>query len=374
MNTTWAVNEERIKKEFSELVAIDSVTFSERQMADCLAGKLRNLGFQVTEDQAGERYGGNAGNLYAYLPGTLPGEPVLFSAHMDTVSPGKGKRAVFCEDGRILSGGDTVLGADDLAGVVEILEGVRYVQEAGQPHRGIEILFAIGEEAHAKGTSVFDFSKVKSREAYVLDMSGEIGSAVLQAPSIVSFKAVMRGRAAHAGFEPEKGTNAIQAMSRAIAGIRQGRLDKETTLNIGMISGGEALNIVSEVCTCVGEARSYDHERVLQCVEQAKKVFVQSAEELGASCDFEERVEITAYRVGESQPIVKRFQESCARLGIEPKLVSTFGGSDNNNFVRHGIDGIVLSCGMYQVHSTKEYTIVEELKKGAALVAELISY
>lgn len=368
----WPINEMRIKKEFSELVAIDSVSFSERQMADCLTEKCKSLGFKVTEDRAGAHYGGNAGNLYGFLQGTLPGEPVLLSAHMDTVSPGKGKKAVFLEDGRIVSKGDTVLGADDLAGIVEILEGIRCVQEAGKPHRDIEILFPIGEEDYVKGTDVFDFKTVRSKEAYVLDMSGPVGRAAIQAPSLISFQSVIHGRAAHAGFEPEKGVNAILAMSRAIAEIRQGRLDQETTFNIGSVFGGEALNIVPEICTCTGEIRSYQNETALKYMEQVKNIFMQKAEEVGAICEFHQKVELTAYKIEENQPVVKRFQEGCKRLGIEPELVQTFGGSDNNNFVKNGIDGIVLSCGMYQVHSTNEYTIVEELKKGAALVAELL--
>ncbi|MEE1312377.1 MAG: M20/M25/M40 family metallo-hydrolase [Lachnospiraceae bacterium] len=372
-NKIEVINIERIKEEFSELVRIDSVTFSERKMADRLTKKLKDLKFQVTEDLAGAYYGGNAGNLYGFLKGTLPGPPILLSAHMDTVEPGLGKQAVFHEDGKITSSDDTVLGADDLSGVVEILEGIRCVQEMGLDHRDIEILFPIGEEAYVKGTDVFDFKKIKAKEAYVLDMSGPIGTAALKAPSIISFKVEIHGRAAHAGFEPERGIHAISIMSNAIAKIRQGRFDEETTFNIGTISGGKALNIVPEICTCTGEVRSYHHEKALKCIEEAKEIFLQEAHKEGAVCEFSDRVDVTAYKIEDSNQTVKRFQKSCRNLGIEPELTSTFGGSDNNNFVKNNINGIVLSCGMYQVHSTKEYALIEELKKGAALVAELLT-
>lgn len=365
-------NMERIKKEFQELTLIDSVTFSERQMADCLAKKLKELGFGVTEDQAGAHYGGNAGNLYGFLKGALPGPPILLSAHMDTVQPGKGKKAVFHGDGTVTSGGDTVLGADDLAGVVEILEGIRRVREMGQPHRDIEVLFSIGEEAYLKGTDVFDFSKIQAREAYVLDVSGPVGTAVIQAPSIASFEAVIHGKAAHAGFEPERGIHAAAVMCSAIAGIRQGRLDGETTLNIGTISGGDAPNIVPKRCACTGEVRSYSHERALRCVGQVEQAFLQKAKEAGAVCEFSQRVDVTAYQAKEDSPAVRKFKKSCGSLGIQPKITSAFGGSDNNNFVKNGIHGIALSCGMFRVHSVEEYTSVEELAKGAALVAKLL--
>lgn len=368
------INVERIKDEFAELVAVDSVTFQERQMADVLKEKLTELGFEVTEDSAGTYYGGNAGNLYGFLKGTLPGRPILLSAHMDTVQPGKGKKAILHENGRITSDGSTVLGADDLAGVVEILEGIRYVEEAGIPHRDIEVLFPIGEEAYVKGTDMLDYSKIKAEEAFVLDMSGPVGTAVLQAPSIISFKAVMYGKASHAGFAPEKGVHAISVMSRAITEIRQGRLDEDTTLNIGTISGGEALNIVPELCICTGEVRSYDHAKALKCIEDARNMFGQKAGEAGAVCEFSWRVDTTAYKTKGDSPAVQRFQQSCRELGIEPELTRTFGGSDNNNFVKNGINGVVLSCGMYQVHSTEEYTVVEELVKGAALVTVLIDH
>lgn len=366
------VNRERLQQEFAELTGIDSVSFSERQMADQLKKRLLELGFTVLEDQAGKHYGGNAGNVYGYRKGTLPGSGVLLSAHMDTVQPGIGKKAIFSEDGTITSQGDTILGADDVTGIVEILEGIRCVQEAGLPHRDVEVLFPIAEEVYIKGTTVFDFSQIRAREAYVLDLSGPIGTAALQAPTLISFTVTVTGKAAHAGFSPEDGIHAVQIMCYAVGEIPQGHVDEETTLNIGLISGGEATNIVPPSCTCKGEIRSYSHEKALAALEKVRRQFQQIAEAGGAKFHLESSVDLMAYRVGEDALAVEHFKEACDRLGISWNLTRTFGGSDNNNFLRHGISGIVLSCGMYEVHSVREYTKMKDLECGARLVAELI--
>lgn len=370
--TGISVDRKRLQEEFVELTSIDSLSFGEREMADRLKERLASLGFEVREDQAGDYYGGNAGNVYGYLKGTLPGPGVLLSAHMDTVQPGKGKKAIPADDGRITSGGDTVLGADDVAGVVEILEGIRSVQEAGLEHRDVEVLFPIAEEVYIKGTDQFDFSDVRAKEAYVLDMSGPVGTAALQAPTLISFTVTVTGKAAHAGFSPEEGIHAIRLMCHAVSGIDQGRVDGETTLNIGLISGGEATNIVPPSSVCRGEIRSYSHEKALAVLEEVREQFRRVTEGTGAEFRLDSTIDLVAYKVEEDAQVVKHFTGACDSLGIDWKLTSTFGGSDNNNFVRKGIPGLVLSCGMYEVHSVREYARIEDLELGAELVAELI--
>ena len=370
-------NEKRIRELFEELVSIDSVSFSERQMADCLTDILKEMKFEVSEDSAGEFYGGNAGNLYGFLKGTGEGTSTLFVAHMDTVHPGASKKAVFHEDGKITSDGTTVLGSDDVAGIVEILEGIRLVQEQNIPHGDIEILFPIAEELYDKGSKVFDFSVVKSKQAYVLDFSGHVGKAALRAPSIVSFRVEIKGKASHAGFAPEKGINAIALMAEGISKIRQGRLEDETTLNIGLIHGGSMTNIVSENCVCEGEIRGYHHERVMELLEETKQIFetvIETAQgtDKNAELLFSHEINIKAYAVDKNSGVVQRFCRACEKIGVEPELTETFGGSDNNVIVNQGIDGVVLSCGMNNAHSVHEYIEMEDLVKGAALVKELI--
>ena len=362
----------RICREFARLVEIDAPSFGERQMADYLKKKLAELGAEVEEDKAGEVIGGNAGNILGILKGTLPGPPVFLCAHMDTVEPALHKKAVFLEDGTITSAGDTVLGADDAAGLVQILEGIRMVQEAGCPHRDLEILFPAAEEVYTKGSSAFDFTKLRGKEAYVLYLSGPVGMAAAKAPSLISFQITIQGKAAHAGFEPKKGIHAIVAAAKAIAEVPQGHLDQDTTCNVGLIKGGTATNIVPEACMVQGEIRSFAHEKALACMENIKRIFEKEAENAGASCQAEIEIHLEAYETEKTEVVVRHFQKACKDLGLPGGLTETFGGSDNNSFAKHGIPGLVLSNGMYQAHSTKEYTTYEDLEKGAKLIARLI--
>ena len=365
------INEKRVTDLFFELTAIDSPSFKERAFADCLKVKLADLGFEVSEDDRNSVYGSEAGNVLAVSKGSLPGEPLLFCAHMDTVEPAVGKKAVLKEDGRITSDGSTVLGSDDVAGIVEILEAVRHLDEEGIERRSLELLFPFAEEPHLKGSRVFDHSVLKAKEAYVLDMSGAPGAAALKAPTIIQFDVVITGKAAHAGFNPEEGKHAIAAAAAAISEIRSGRLDEETTCNVGKINGGLAMNIVPERCAVSGEVRSYRHERAVSLIEEIRGIFEKNLG--GCAMTFETDDEVRAYDVEPSHPVVKRFEEACKETGLPGTLTKTFGGSDNNNFMRNGITGIVLSCGMNAVHSTAEYTSVDELVKGTELVAKLMT-
>lgn len=367
------IKEDRLVDEFCKLVSIDSPTFGERKMADYLKEVLIQLGFLVTEDKSGERYNSDCGNVYGYLQGNIEGEPLLFSAHMDTVEPSKGKKAVIKENGIITSDGTTVLGADDLSGIVAILESLRVIKENKLPHRCIEVLFLIGEESYLLGSNVYDFSEIKSKEAYVLDLSGPVGLAAVKAPTVVSFTANIKGKAAHAGFAPEDGIHAIKVAGNAIASIEQGRIDDEMTVNIGTIEGGIARNIVPDHCVIKGEVRSLTHQKALDEIQTIKNIFMESAMKLGANCDFETSFGCIAYEVKETHPVVMRFQKVCKELNCKTELVTTSGGSDNNNFLLNDITGIVLACAMNQVHSCDEYTTISELMKITNIVLSLMT-
>ncbi len=367
------INKKRMTDEFRKLVSIDSASFQEREMADVLMKYLQELGFEATEDGAGGYYNGNAGNIYGFLKGDLDGAPILFSAHMDTVEPGKNKRAVVHPDGTITSDGNTVLGADDLAGVVAILEAVRTIKEQGLPHRSIEVLFTIAEEVYIRGSEVFDYKLIKAKEAYVLDLSGPVGTAALKAPTLISFTAKFIGRASHAGFAPEQGIHAISVAAEAITGIRQGRIDEETTVNVGTIEGGLARNIVPENCILMGEVRSLNHEKTRTEILRIEHIFKEISQKRGAVLEFDTSFGCIAYEVDREHQVVKRFEKVCMELGYKTDFVATFGGSDNNNFLRNGITGIVLACGMNEVHSCKEYTHMDELEKCGNLTLKLMT-
>ncbi len=367
------MNTQRLIDEFCKLVAIDSPSFHERKMADILKDYLLELGFDVQEDDANKFYNSECGNVYGYLEGNIEGNPILFSAHMDTVEPACGKTAVVKEDGRIESDGTTVLGADDISGIVAILEALRSIKESGMTHRSIEVLFAIAEEPYLRGSNVFDYSKIKAKEAYVLDLTGSVGELAYLAPTVFSIDAKIQGKAAHAGFAPEKGINAIAIAAKAINRLQLGRIDEETTANIGLIEGGLATNIVPDACLVKGEIRSFKHEKALAQTELMKKIFNDTAKELGGTCEVSLICCCKAYEIEKDHIVIKRFQKVCEELKIDVSMEKTFGGSDNNNFVLHGIVGIVIACAMNQVHSCSEYTTVEELVRITSIVEKLMT-
>ncbi len=377
----------KLQEEFLELVAIDSPSWGEADMAKAVKKKLVELGFQVKEDNAGElavEQGlcqaqaegttpvGQAGNIYGYLPGELDLPPILFSAHLDTVEPAKGKSAICEADGTIRSAGKAVLGADCLAGMVEILQGIRLAKASGKAHRPIEVLISVAEETYCQGASLFDFSQVQARDSYVLDLTGPVGSAARRAPSLVSFRAQVQGRAAHSGMEPEKGINAIAIMAQILTRIPQGHLDEETTCNVGMINGGRMINIVPDSCTIQGEVRGYDHEKVMSVVEDIATLVEQQCRVKGAKSNFDYTIHIHSYETSTASSAVRRFQDACEALGLSGNLTQTFGGSDQNPLSQHGIQGLVLSNGMYKMHTVEEYTTIEDLYQGSLLVAGLI--
>lgn len=366
------INKDRLIACFTDLVSIDSRSFDERETGEFIQRHLEALGFSVSEDDAGKRFNGSCGNIYGFKKGGLEGEPLLFCAHMDTVEPSGGKQAIIGENGVIKSNGKTVLGADDCAGIAAILEALHVLEERSIPRRSVEVLFTIAEELYCKGAEQFDFSRINAKEAYVLDLMGPIGLAAHKAPTILSFNVTVTGRSSHAGFAPQEGVHSIAAAADAIGKLRMGRLDEETTLNVGVIQGGLATNIVPERCSVSGEIRSYSHAKALRTADVVKKHFADSAGVLGASIDFQLQLHCEAYETRLDHPVVKRFERVCGERGLQAVLQPTFGGSDNNCLAKHGIHGLVIANAMHQCHSCEEYTTVEELCAIAELTLSLM--
>ena len=367
------MNKNRLLETFKALVSIDSPSFGERDMCDYLKEYLVKLGFEIFEDDTGRQTGGNSGNLYAYLDGDNNMAPLLFSSHMDTVEPAKGKRAIIHDDGKITSAGNTVLGADDFAGVCAILEAVKTITESNLSHRPIELLFPAAEEHYGLGSQLFDYSRIKSTEAYVLDLTGPVGNAANKAPTILTFAVNIKGKAAHAGFASADGIHAVLAASTAITNIPMGQIDEETTCNIGIIKGGVASNIIPADCFVKGEIRSYSHEKAMAQAEIVKKEFESAAKAINAMANVEIICNLKAYETDSSHPVVLRLKKACEALNLPFELRSTFGGSDNNNFALHGINGLVLSSAMENCHSLDEYTYISEIEKLAELTIELMT-
>lgn len=357
---------------FMELVSIDSPSRHERHMADWLTFQLRGIGFAVCEDDAGSIIGGDCGNLFATWKGDVNLPPLLFCAHMDTVQPANGKRAVLDPDGTIHSAGDTVLGADDLSAITAILEAIRTIKKSGKQHRSIELLFSVSEETYCAGASVFDFSKVKAKESYVLDYEGAPGQAAVAAPSILHFQAEIFGRASHAGFAPEMGVNAIAAAAHAIAQLKTGLVTEGLTLNFGKIHGGLLTNIVPDYCVVEGEIRSFDHHAALVQAERVQNAFQTASDEFHAMLSFSCECLVQAYNVSESSTVAQRYFDICRTCGYHAESVQTLGGSDNNVLAAHGITGIVAASAMHACHSCSEYTTVDELSQLTEIVIDLM--
>lgn len=367
------IEKQRLLNEFTNLVAIDNPSCGEKQMGDYLKQCLLTMGFTVEQDAPLTSSPKSCGNIHGFLKGDGQGTPILFCAHMDAIEPSCGKRAVVCNDGIIRSAGDTVLGADDCAGIAAILEALCTISAEKLSHRPIEVLFTVAEELYCKGAEIFDFSTVQAKEAYVLDLTGPVGTAAYQAPTILSFKVEVIGKAAHAGFAPEDGIHAISVAAVAIDRLRMGRIDEDTTLNIGLIEGGTATNIVPQSCIITGEIRSYSHPKALQQAEKVKECFQKAAEEAGAIAQIRIICCCEGYEIPLCHPVVSRFQTACEKMALEPVLCKTFGGSDNNHLAKHGISGIVLANAMFRCHSCEEYTTVEELCRIAELTLLLMT-
>ena len=365
------INRSRLVSLFEKLVATDSPSFREREMCDTVSGILKSLGVPPAEDDCAKKTGGNCGNLYAFIDGSLDLPPVLFSAHMDTVEPSHGKKMILSENGVITSDKTTVLGADDCAGLAAILEALTVLKESGAEHRPFEILFTASEETYCSGMKAFDVSRLKSKEAYVFDLSGPVGSAAYSAPTIIGFKAVFSGRAAHAGFAPEDGIHAVKAAACAIAGISCGKVGV-STVNIGSVHGGTADNIIPDRCVVTGEIRSLSDVDARIQLENVFHIMQSEADILGASVELQSTVSCTAYSTPTDHEVSMRFKSACKKLDLPLKLCETFGGSDNNCLAQHGIKGLVVATAMNNCHSTDEYTTVSELENAANLALELM--
>ncbi|MDD2213580.1 MAG: M20/M25/M40 family metallo-hydrolase [Oscillospiraceae bacterium] len=369
-----SVNQARLVQTFSDLVAIDALSFEEREMADYLKKVWQETcGVTLQEDGAAAQIGGNAGNLFGRLSGD-PGRPeLLLSAHMDTVAPGRGKKAVVQADGRITSAGNTVLGADDAAALAIILEACRELTERQLSHRPLELLFTVAEEAYARGAAVFDLSQIEAKLAYCLDCSDRLGAYSAQEPTLLSFELTVHGQSAHAGFKPEAGVNAVACAAAAIARLPQGWQDPHTTFNIGRIEGGTATNIVPDTVTVKGEIRSAVHEDALACWQHTVAVFEAEAAQIGASISVSQTLHLTAYQIEASNPALRDYQAVLARRGLEAYAKPSFGGSDNNILVQQGFSGLCLFNPMHDIHTTHEYTQISELTAMTELLIDLLT-
>lgn len=364
------INEQRLLDRFISYVQIDSETKAEGQFAAYLKNQLESLGLHVASDTAGEKIGSDGNNLVGRLNGTLPGEPIIFSAHMDTVVPGKGIVPQIA-DGVIRSAGDTILGADDKGGIAAIIEVLQMLKESGVPHRTVEVLLTIAEEGGLNGAKNMDMSLVTGSQGFVLDSGGTPGQIVIKAPSQDKIEARILGRPAHAGICPEEGISAIQVAASAIQNMNLLRIDEETTANIGIIRGGDATNIVCPEVWIKAEARSLTEEKLTAQTQHMVKCVEEACTAFGATSEIQVTREYGGYSVGAEDPLLK-FTETCmTEMAIKPYRAASGGGSDTNIFNNRGLKLLNLGTGMAKSHTLDEYITVKDLIDLTRLVHKL---
>jgi tripeptide aminopeptidase len=376
------IDKERIVRRFDELVRIYSPSRGERNAMDFIKGFAEALGFDVYEDEAGKKIDGDAGNVIVTIPGNISGgtrtPSIMISAHVDTVEPSSDIEPVI-EDGTIKSAGDTILGADDKAGVVAMLELLNVIAENKEDKQNkllypdMKLVFTIAEEIGLLGAKFLDMTENKTDHIYVLDSEGSTGTIVIAAPYQDSFEVEYVGKAAHAGVNPEDGINAIVAAAKAISLMKLGRIDDETTANIGIIEGGRAGNIVPETASVFGECRSIDKDKLEAQAGHMIECFKQGADEVGAEVKIRRFRPYSGYEVSENDEIVKSVVTAAESVGLETKMIKSGGGSDTNVFASKGVSAVNLGVGFKRVHSTKESVNIVELVNLAKLLVALVS-
>ena len=361
MKTTWASD---VLPVFLELAAIPSPSGQEGAVGDYVRDYLRRLGLAAEEDESG--------NLLARLSATEEGgTPIFLCAHMDTVPP-TGPIEPVVEDGVVRNAAGTILGADNKAAVAVLLEGARLLLAEGRPHAGVELLFTTREETGLEGAKEFDSTRLTARLGFVYDYSGSVGDVVVAAPSGCTLDVVFTGRPAHSGINPEDGRSAIFAAAKAVADLRLGRIDDETTANVGRIEGGSARNVIPARCVLAAEARSRDGSKLADLVQEMLDCFAFAA--TVAECEVETIVEekYLGYRLAPDDPALLLAKAALERSGYEPQEVEVGGGADANVFNAVGVPCVNMANGMSKVHTAEEEIAVADLEGMVGVTLELV--
>lgn len=361
------INQKRLIDTFTELLKVNSPSFCEREIGELLSEKLKAAGCRVEFQEYGASF-----NLLAFKNGSVSkAPPLLLSAHMDTIEPTEGISFSFDGD-TIRTTGGTVLGADDKSALAQIIEALTALDKNSLPHGNIEIVFTSCEEKGLLGARNLDFSRLRSRHALVLDSSGRVGRLVTAAPEHITYEMRVTGKQAHAGIEPEKGINAIKIAARIISEVPDGRIDGETTANIGIIKGGTATNVVPKDVVINGEVRGHSSAVVASIKKRIFETARRLAQENSASIRIDEQREYSAFKIDESDPFLQFLSAVFRKCGIEPVHIVTGGGSDANIFNHAGITAVNISTGMQDVHSTEEHIHIKDLYNGSLFVLNAI--
>ena len=364
------INNQRLLNTFLDYVRIDSESRHEKAMAQRVIADLKAIGCEIYVDDTMDKTGSDTGNVYATLPGNAPGEPIMLSAHLDTVVPGVGVEPVV-EDGIIRSKGDTVLGSDDKSGVAAVVEAMRVLVEQNIPHPTVQAVFTVCEEIGLLGSRYLEYDKLAGKLAIALDTSVP-GTIVTSGPGQYKIEATVVGRKAHAGVAPEQGISAIQVLSEAIANMKLLRIDEETTANIGSIHADYPTNIVAERAAMNAECRSRDAAKLEVQAEHMEACLRDACRKYGATLEIKRTKAYEAFKHPEDAPFIRRVAAAMTAAGVTPVLKPSGGGSDANNMCQNGIQAVVVGTGMDKVHTTAEQIVVADLESTARMVLELI--
>ncbi|WP_300460389.1 M20/M25/M40 family metallo-hydrolase [Desulfobacula sp.] len=369
------INSQRLAQRFKALVEIDSLSRQERAVALELEKILTTMGATVCYDTAKEAVEGNCSNLVAKFKGTVDADPIFLSGHMDTVGPGKGIKVRY-EEGIFKSDGTTILGADDKSAIAIILEVMDVILENNIDHSPVEIVFTVCEEIGLLGAKNFDYALMDSKFGYILDSTDTEGI-VTKAPAANKINIKIHGKAAHAGAEPENGINAIAVASKAISGLQLGRIDEETTCNLGIIMGGVATNIVPALVEIHGEARSHDVQKLKQVTDSIVTAFYTAADRIRNDSDLP-RIEALVENdfpptdIPEDHKAIQLARKAAENIGITLASRTIGGGADANIFFSRGIVAGVLGTGMTDVHTLNESIDIKDMENSARLVLEIL--
>ncbi len=361
------MNYNKLIKRFVSLVKIDSESYHEEKIINYIKKVVEKLNGDFYFQQVRE----NTGNLIVSFKGNSNKKPIFFNAHLDTVTPGKNINPIIT-DKLIKSDGNTVLGSDDKAAVAIFLEGIEYILKNKIEHPDIYFVFTFAEEMGLIGAKHLDFTKIKAKEGYSFDGDGRVGTIILSAPTHYRYKIIVYGKSSHAGIAPEKGKNAILIASDLITKVKMGKIDNDTTANIGVISGGRATNIVPDRVTIEGEVRSQNFKKLKTYIKELKDKINKIKSKYKCKIKIDIWQEYKGFKFNENSFLVKKIVDACKKIKVKPIFEYSNGGSDANIFNQNGFKCLNIGIGMQKVHSTEEFILIKDLINGFRLFISLI--
>lgn len=363
------LSRERVQERFITLAKIYSPSKGEQEICEWLMNYLKERNIEARIDEAGKAYGGNGGNITAIIPGN--GRPLCFSAHLDQIEPCKNVNPIV-EGDIIRTDGTTTLGGDDKAGVSAILEAVEDILESREVHREIHLLFTVTEEESMLGTKNLDAKALPCKQMIIADAAGPTGVIAYKAPAMEAITCTVHGVKAHAGLEPEKGINAIVAASKAISQMHIGRIDEETTSNIGKIEGGGATNIVTDQVTFTAEVRSHSMQKLADEIAHMENCIGNAAKEMNATYEFVHELSYPSFELPVDHALILETEEAMCAEGITPDKMIIGGGSDANILASAGCESVIVSVGMKDVHTVNETLDMNELWKATRFLRRMM--